>query len=200
MFRAATVGAVHQQCCVLKIGQRGREWVAGAFTVVKNSFDALYRQDKRARRCLVAVFTQVDSLPRTQMQPSVSNGNAHARPHHGCFHVGRHVVGPLQRVDVGQRFGDGMVHCRFKVDPDIGIRVLVDGQRGAGVLHEAVQQADLDVLQFGDCGDHLVSNQVKTARLARQPKLVLVPAHQKVSSKRNVEKKNQKNFCLNYRL
>lgn len=89
--------------------------------------------------------------------------------------MGRHVVRSFERMDVRERFRDGMVHGRFKVDADIGICVLVERQRGRRVLDEDVEQADADLSKLRDRVQDVSGNEVEAAPGGRKRDSGLVP-------------------------
>lgn len=79
-----------------------------------------------------------------------------------------HVVGAFDRVNVRQRFGDGVVHRRFKIGSDVGIGVFVNRQRRAGVLDKEVEQAHANRFKFLNLPQNRVGDQVIAPALGRQ--------------------------------
>ena len=111
---------------------------------------------------VVAELTEVDSLPRAQVQSSVGNGNRNTGSHQGRFGMGGHVVPSFQRMVVpGFPFAHQVIENLFHVAPYVRVTVLVDGQSGTGMLDEEVEQSG-----FGQCRQvvqHLVRHQMKAA-------------------------------------
>jgi len=112
---------------------------------------------------IVPVFAQIDTLPCAQGKTSVADGQGQRTSKKRRFDVGSHVVGTLKRVLVKRGvLGDGPREVRFKIGPDCGIGILVQGQAGAGVQDMDVQQANSNVSDLIDLGDDFIGNQVKT--------------------------------------
>ena len=131
--------------------------------------------DQRSACRGIAVFAQVDTLPSAQRQLSLADWNGNARPEHRRFDVSWHVVGTLDRVNVRQRFGNGVVHRRFKVGSYVRIGVFVDRQRCAGVLDKEVKQSNADRFDFRNLAHDIVSDQVIAPSLGRDADRFLNP-------------------------
>ena len=111
---------------------------------------------------VVAELTEVDSLPRAQVQSPVGNGNREAGSHQGRFGMGGHVVPAFQRMVVpGLPFTHQVIENFFHVAPYVRVTVLVDRQSGTGMLDEEVEQSGLG--QCRQVAQHLVRHQMKAA-------------------------------------
>lgn len=121
------------------------------------------------------MLAQVNPLPRAQSQFPLADRDRNAGPEHRRFHVGWHVVGAFDRVNVRQRFRNGVIHSRFKIGPNIGIGVFVDRQRCAGVLDKEVQQPHADRFDFRNLAQDGIGDQVIPPSLGRHADRALNP-------------------------
>lgn len=121
------------------------------------------RQDEGAAGGVVAVFAEVDTLPGSQGGSAFADGDGNAAAEHAGFHMGGHVIGAFDGMDVGERFGDGMVHSSLEIGPHIGIGIFINGERCRGVLNEDVQQADFHARYLGDRLDDSPGNEVESS-------------------------------------
>ena len=85
------------------------------------------------------MFAQEDSLPGPQAQPTVAYRNRQRTAEHGCFDVGRHVVGAFNGMHVREFLGGDGIERRFEIVGDVGIGVLVDAQLGGCLQKKDVQ-------------------------------------------------------------
>ncbi len=90
----------------------------------------------------VAVFEEIDALPGPEIAAALVDGDGQRRRGQRGAHVGGHVVGPLARVHEERiAVGDQAIEEGVEVAPDVRVRVLVDDERGAGVVHEDAGEA-----------------------------------------------------------
>lgn len=136
-------------------------------------------QDQCSGAAVVAVLTEVDALPDTQIQASVGDGDRDRVAQHGRFQVSGHIVGALVVVLVVRGvFRNGLVEVPFEVTPDGWVGVFVDCQAGGGVLDKYVQQSHpylpkfVGKLLFDGSGD-----EVKPPREGGQMERVLKRLH-----------------------
>ncbi len=73
----------------------------------------------------------------------------------------------------------------LEVAPDVGRRVLVDGEGSGGVADEDVGDADIDIRQRGDLAGDLIRHQVEAPGPGGQGDLLLYPPHQSTYRFRN---------------
>jgi hypothetical protein len=79
--------------------------------------------------------------------------------------VGGHVVVTLEGVGpVGRAFWHRAVEPGIEVGAHFGRGILVQGQRGRGVLNQEVEKADLEVGELWQRAQHLAGDQVDAAR------------------------------------
>ena len=102
------------------------------------------RYDKSSRAAVVAVFVEIDALPRAEVQPAVGDGDGEAYTAQNRFCMSRHVVQSFEgMLIVGTAFGYQAVEDGLHIDTHIGVAVLVDAESATGVLGEDVHDAGL---------------------------------------------------------
>lgn len=80
------------------------------------------------------MFAEVDALPGSEMQASISQGYGQALSEQRGLQMCRHIVRPFVGVlVVGSVFGSEPVEMLFEIRTNIGAGILVEGQRGGGV-------------------------------------------------------------------
>lgn len=131
---------------------------------------------------VVAVLAQIDALPRAEAQPAAGNGDQQAAAQQRRLDVGRHVVGPFDRVLVRELFRHDGRQAGLEVHGHVGVGVLVDRQRGRRVLQEDVQQADLVLGQLGQSLHDLACHEMEPSRVGRKLERALDPGHGQLSS------------------
>ena len=89
--------------------------------------------------------------------------------------MGRHIVRAFEGVDVRQRFRDGVIHRRLKIDTDVRIGIFVDRQGSRCVLNEYVQPTDADVGDLRKLFHDLRRDEMKSASPWGKLNLFLVP-------------------------
>ena len=127
---------------------------------------------------VVPVLTQVDPLPRPERQTPARQRQRQCRPEQRGLDVGRHVIVALERV--GPEAGPlrhGVVEPRLEVPANIRGGVLIERQRGRGVLDHEVEEADADLIQTLDSVEDLARDQVKTPRTRGERDPALDPEH-----------------------
>lgn len=86
-------------------------------------------EDKGAGTAVVSEFTEVDTLPCSEVEASVGYGNGEGDICKGRFGVGRHVVEPLHRmVIIWLTFRDYIIEYLVKVVANVRVCVLIDCQ------------------------------------------------------------------------
>jgi len=91
--------------------------------------------------------------------------------------MGRHVVGALTGVPMGEILGSDGRQRAFEIQRDIGVGVLVDRERGRRVLNKNMHQAGADLANLGQSGQDFVSHQVEAAGQGRKLDESLDPGH-----------------------
>ena len=130
----------------------------------------------RPRPTAVAVLAQVDPLPGPEREPAPRHRQRQRRPEQRGLDVRRHVVGALQRVGpVRSVLRNRGVEVGLEVAAHVRRGVLVQGQRGRGVLDQQVQQPDRDVAQLGQGVDDVPRDEVKPPRAGTEVDLALDP-------------------------
>jgi len=133
-------------------------------------------RNQGAAATVVAVFAQVNTLPSAQDKLPVSDWQGQRTAEKRRLDVGGHVIGTLERVLVERGvLRDSPREMCFKIIPNRGVGILVQGQTCAGVQDMDVQQANTDVIDVIELGDDLVGNQVKAAWPGCEPEVLLVP-------------------------
>src|ERR1022692_2029129 len=88
-----------------------------------------------------AMLEQVHALPGTERHPAVLDGDGKLGEGERRAYVGRHVVRPLQRVTVEPAvLGHQAVEEGVQVVYHVRVGVLLNGERGGGMLHEDSEQ------------------------------------------------------------
>lgn len=101
-----------------------------------------------------AVLPQENALPGAEQQPAGADGHRHRRIGEHAARVRRHVVGAFGVVAIGGIAVRRPAHGQgFEVAAHVGVGVLGDGQRAAGMTHEDVRQADGDPAGAHDFDD-----------------------------------------------
>src|SRR5690606_24864113 len=100
---------------------------------------ALQGGEHPASAPVVAVLAEVDTLPGAQRQPPIGYRQAHVATEQAGFEMGRQIVRPFVIMLVTAfALGHQAVEETLEIAPDRAIGVLVDGQRGRGVLQPEV--------------------------------------------------------------
>ena len=87
------------------------------------------RNHQATAATVVAVFTQVNSLPGSEGESAGRYGEAETAAHQRRFDVGGHVIGALERVHEWEVFGANVIQSRFEVCPYIRIGIFIQGKR-----------------------------------------------------------------------
>lgn len=137
---------------------------------------SVQRHHQRPRPAVLAVFAQVDPLPGTQIRPAIGDRQAQAVAQQAALDVRRQVVAAFQGVPVVRLvLAYGAVEPGLEVAAHRGVGVLVEGQRGGGVLDEHMHQPDPYLADRRAMGEDLVSHQMKAATAGFELEAVLVP-------------------------
>lgn len=119
---------------------------------------------------------KVDALPGAQRRPAVGDRQAQAAAQQAALDVRRQIVAAFEGVPVVR-----LVLAHRAVEPGLevaahrGVGVLVEGQRGGGVLDEHMHQPDPDLADGRTVGEDLVGDQMKAAAAGFELEAVLVP-------------------------
>lgn len=108
----------------------------------------------------VAEFTEIDTLPRAEVQSPVSNGNVDAHARNDALRMGWHVVRTFENVVIVRHIlrHEPVVNC-LHVSPYVRIPVLTYAQRAAGMLHEEIEQSRFR--QLWQIPKHLIGYQME---------------------------------------
>src|SRR5262249_5568521 len=90
---------------------------------------APHRQHERPLASVVAMFTQVNNLPRAKEQVAIGDRNAHRRAHQRRFDMRWHVVRSFQGVNVWKLFWRQMIQRGLQIRAHISIGVFVNRER-----------------------------------------------------------------------
>jgi len=109
-----------------------------------------------------AVFKNINALPRSKRHAAVLDRNGELREGERGADVRRHVVRPLHGVPVEAIvLRNEPAEEDVQIVDDVRIGILLDGERGRGVLDEDGQQTALRVLPIQPLRDFL-GNLVET--------------------------------------
>ena len=130
-----------------------------------------------SRSTMIAVFTEIDTLPCAQEQSTAAHRNRNRCAEQTRFDMRRHVVRTFACVRVGEVFRDQMVHGPLKIRAHVRVGVLIERQGGRCVAQEEVRQADRDGVEPSQGVGHTVGDEVEPARHRRQHELGLLNRH-----------------------
>ena len=78
---------------------------------------------------MIAELAEIDSLPGSQIQAAIGDGNRQADSEQRAFGMSRHVIKAFHRVSVvWLSLLDHVIQDRIHIRPDIRIKILVDVQ------------------------------------------------------------------------
>ena len=87
----------------------------------------IYSSHNPPRPTIVSELAEIDTLPRTEVEPSVGDGDAEADAKERTLGMGRHVVGTLQHmVVVRLALPDDVVHDFLHIRAHVGVGILID--------------------------------------------------------------------------
>jgi hypothetical protein len=90
---------------------------------------------------LIAMLTQVNALPGTQIKSAISNRDGNAATQETIFYVGGHVVIALIVVPIVRGlFRHKLIEMTFEILAHCRVGIFINCQRRRGVLDEKVQQ------------------------------------------------------------
>ena len=76
----------------------------------------------------VAKFAEVDTLPCSQVQAVILDGDSDRASYQGCFYMGAHIVGAFEGMDeIGGTVGNQFIKECLKVMPYVRVCIFVDG-------------------------------------------------------------------------
>jgi hypothetical protein len=142
-------------------------------------------QDQAATGGAAAVFAEVDPLPGAQSQSAVVDREGEGAAQERRLGVGRHIVGSLTGVSVWEILRGQPGQDTVEIERDIGVGILVDRQRGGGVLEKDVEQADPDVDEFREGIEDPVGDEVEPGGKGGQLDLSLRPGHEDTARNRD---------------
>ena len=89
---------------------------------------------------MVTEFTQVNSLPGTQHQMVITNGNANGTPYQRRLYMGWHIVWPfIGMTIIGLVFRDKMIEGGLEIETNRGVSIFIEGKSGRSMLNKYVQ-------------------------------------------------------------
>ena len=109
------------------------------------------------------MFTEIDTLPCTQMQSSRGDRENEAGTEEAGFHMSRHIIRTLHGVFERQRIRDSLLKIEIKISANGRIRVFIDREGGGGVLEEEVADTDTKEGQFMEGVFNFGLNEVEAA-------------------------------------
>ncbi len=135
------------------------------------------RDDQPAAAGVIAVLAKKNALPGAQTRFSALDGNRKRTAQQRRLHMGRHIVGALAGVPMGEILGGDGRQRAFEIQGDIRVGVLVDRERGRRVLDENVHQAGSDLAKLWQSGQDLVGHQMEAGGQGREFDDTLNPGH-----------------------
>lgn len=122
------------------------------------------------------MFAQVNALPGAQRQSPRRNRQQQLAAQQTGLEVRGQVIRPFIVMFMsGHALGHQPVEKTFEVTTYCRIGILVDGQRGRGMLQPQVQQTDSTIPQLRQACQYLVSDQMEPARPGPQGNSGLMP-------------------------
>jgi hypothetical protein len=102
---------------------------------------------------LIAVFIQVNALPRAERETSILNGDRYRHTEQRALDVTRHIVvtlvGMTKRTIPRPRRRHETIQSRLHVDAHVGIGVFIDRQRRRSVLEKQMAKPDVNLGEVG---------------------------------------------------
>jgi len=118
------------------------------------------------------------TLPGSCSQAAIGYWNRDGRADKSGFYMCRHIILPLSTMSIQIT---RLIHRHNPIQrithilPYILIPILIQRQRAARMLHEQMQQSDLDVAQLRQFGQDVVGDQVGAARARWEREGLLEP-------------------------
>ena len=121
----------------------------------------------------VTELTEIDALPRAEVQSAVSNGDIDAHASYDALRMDWHVVRAFEDVTVVRHFlrYEPVVNS-FHVTPHVRVPVLAYAQRATRMLHKEIEQSRL--WQLRQVPEHFIRYQMEAAGLRLQLKCNLL--------------------------
>ena len=148
-------------------------------SIVMDLLDPIESNHNLARSSVVSMFTEPYTLPSSHVETPISDRNRQGTTKHRRFNMCWHVVWPFYGVPPWSRWTlwDNATKKCFSVKLDIGVIVLIDSQRSAGVLQEQMCHAALELGEVVSYPVHnLGGDEVAAAALRRDDDGPLGPA------------------------
>lgn len=115
---------------------------------------------------IVSELAEIDALPCAEVETAFGDRYAETDATECALGMGWHIIGTFQNMVVVRFvFLNESVEYLLHIRADIGIGILVDAQRTAGVLYEKVEKTCL--WQLGKMTEYLPCDEVKSATLGR---------------------------------
>ena len=112
----------------------------------------------------VTELTEIDALPRAEVQSAVSNGDIDAHASYDALRMGWHVVRIFKNVPIVRHvFRYESVENRLHVTSHVRIPVLANAERATRVLHKEIKQTLL--WQLRQVPEHLIRYQMEATGL-----------------------------------
>lgn len=111
-----------------------------------------------------AELTQVDSLPSTNIQRTILDGDGNLIASKDSLDMARHIVWTLISMQICIILRHKLLEYIIHVYTDIRVIVLVKADARRRMLDEQVQEANLDVPDLGQSIDNFVLNEVHSLR------------------------------------
>ena len=123
--------------------------------------------DQLSWTAIRAVLTEIDSLPGTEVETTVGDGDGEADAAEDGLGMSWHIVGSFKgMLIVGTALWYQTVEDVFHIDTHIGVAVLVDAEAATGVLGEDIDDAGL--WQGWQLAHDVASDEVESARHGSQ--------------------------------
>lgn len=118
-----------------------------------------------APAAVLAMLTEIDSLPGSEPKPSLSYRQGERATDQDRFDVRGHVVRPFQgMLVVGSAFRNHLVEMAFQISANIRVGILIDRQGGRGMLKKEMEHSDLNLTDLGQRREDFLGDQVKASR------------------------------------
>ena len=121
-----------------------------------------YRYYQFSCSTIVPKLTEVDSLPGSQIQMPVGDGNSQAYTAKSRLCMCWHIISTFQSMLVLRSiFWNKTVEDGFHINPYVWIRIFIDAQSATRMLAEYVD--DTSLRQFWQLTQYLASHQMKAS-------------------------------------
>ena len=121
-----------------------------------------YRYYQFSCSTIVAIFTEIDSLPGSQIQMPVGDGNSQAYTAKSRLRMSWHIISFLQSMLVlWTILWDKTVEDGFHINPYVWISIFIDAQSATCMLAEDID--DTSLRQFWQLTHYLASHQMEAS-------------------------------------